>query len=82
MEPLTKILVKKEDENEIGMEYSDTKHIQAVIPAGEHKALRVYCVENEVTLNLLLQQIVAEWIQHNITLKEVENGQEENDKNL
>jgi hypothetical protein len=56
------------------MEYSDTKHIQAVIPTEQHKALRVYCLENEVTLNLLLQQIVAEWIQHNITLKEVENG--------
>jgi len=59
--------------------YSDTRHIQTEIPVELHKKLRRFCVDHELTLTILLSQIVTEWINKNITLKEVKHGQEENE---
>ena len=61
------------------MMYSDTKHIQTEIPKEHHKYLKKFCVEHEVTLTILLSQMVADWITKHITLKEVTHGEKEND---
>ncbi len=61
--------------------YSDTRHIQTEIPSTLHKKLKVFCAEKELTLTILLNQIVTEWITNNITFKEVTNGEKENEQN-
>lgn len=62
------------------MIYSDTRHVQTVIPTELHKILRNFCTEHELTLTVLLSTIITEWINNNIINKESRNGQEKNDK--
>ena len=62
------------------MIYSDTRYVQTEIHRDLHKKLKIFCLDNDVTLTILISQIVTDWIKNNITLKEVTHGQEENDK--
>lgn len=64
------------------MIYSDTRHVQTEIPKPLHRKLKGFCVEHDVTLTVLLSQIVTEWINTNIdkTLKEGKDGEEKNDQ--
>lgn len=61
------------------MLYADTKHIQTEVPTEQHRALKRFCVDHDLTLTILLSQMVAEWIAKHITLKEVTHGEKEND---
>jgi len=60
--------------------YSDNRHIQTEIPRILHRKLKGFCVENELTLTILLSQIVTEWISTNIISKENKDGEEKNDQ--
>ncbi len=41
---------------------AETKHVQAVLDIERYKTLRVFCIEQQVSLQDLLRHILEEWI--------------------